>query len=156
MSTARRKGPWKSSDKGKETAEQSETSCWTTIWFFSDEKNFCQYQKHNTQNNRWLAYSPKDTPCVMQTKFPQTVKVFGCVSSEGDVMPPHFFQRGYLVEFRYLRGVAKHCSQALHNKGSQWSVICMAAGFGPLAHLWEKSKMVVGDWQCLASELPRS
>ena len=40
-----------------------------TIWFFSDEKNFCQDQNHNTQNNRWLAYSPKDTPCVMQTKF---------------------------------------------------------------------------------------
>ena len=26
-----------------------------TIWLFSDEKNFCQDQKHNTQNNRWLA-----------------------------------------------------------------------------------------------------
>ena len=65
-----------------------------TIWFFSDEKNFCQDQKHNTQNNRWLAYSTKDIPRVMQTKFPQTVMVFGCVSSEGDVMPLHFFQEG--------------------------------------------------------------
>lgn len=65
-----------------------------TIWFFSDEKNFCQDQKHNTQNNRWLAYSTKDIPRVMQTKFPLTVMVFGCVSSEGDVMPPHFFQEG--------------------------------------------------------------
>ena len=65
-----------------------------TIWFFSNEKNFCQDQKHNTQNNRWLAYSPKDTPHVTQTKFPQTVMVFGCVSSEGDVMLPHFFREG--------------------------------------------------------------
>ena len=65
-----------------------------TIWFFSDEKNICQDQKHTTQNNRWLAYSPKDTPRVMQTKVSQTAVVFGCVSSEGDVMPPHFFREG--------------------------------------------------------------
>ena len=63
-----------------------------TIWFFSDQINFCQDQKHNMQNNRWLAYSPKDTPHVMQTKFSQTVMVFGCVSCEGDVMPPYFFR----------------------------------------------------------------
>ena len=62
-----------------------------TIWFFSNEKNFCQDQKHNKQNNRWLSYSPKDTPRVMQTKFPQTVMVFGCLSSESDVISPHFF-----------------------------------------------------------------
>ena len=65
-----------------------------TIWFFSDEKNFCQDQKYNMQNNRWLAYSQKDTPRVMQTKFVQTVMAFGCVSCEGDVMPPHFFREG--------------------------------------------------------------
>ena len=47
-----------------------------TIWFFSDEKTFCRDQRHNTQNNRWLAYSPKDTPRVMQSKFSQTVMVF--------------------------------------------------------------------------------
>ena len=35
-----------------------------------------------------------EIPRVMQTKFPQTVMVFGCVSSEGDVMPPHFFREG--------------------------------------------------------------
>ena len=61
-----------------------------TIKLFSDEKNVCQDQKHNSQNNRWLAYSPKDTPCVMQTTFSKTVTVFGCVSCEADVMPLHF------------------------------------------------------------------
>ena len=65
-----------------------------TIWLFSDEKNFCQDQKHNTLNNKWLAYSPKGTPRVMQTKFSKTVMVFGCVSCESDVMPPHFFREG--------------------------------------------------------------
>ncbi|XP_035891201.1 uncharacterized protein LOC118502743 [Anopheles stephensi] len=62
-----------------------------TLWFFSDEKNFCQDQKHNVQNNRRLAYCAADVPRVPQTKFPQTVMVLGCVSSEGDVMPPHIF-----------------------------------------------------------------
>ena len=65
-----------------------------TIWFFFDEKKFCQDQKHNMQNNRWPAYNPKDVLRVMQTNFPQTVMVYGCVSSEGDVMPPHFFREG--------------------------------------------------------------
>ena len=81
-----------------------------TIWFFFDEKNACHDQKHNTQNNRWLAHSPKDTSRVMKTKFSQTVMVFGCVSCEGDVMPPHFFQKGSQVELRCLRIVANHCS----------------------------------------------
>ena len=61
-----------------------------TIWFYADEQYFCQDQKHNTQNNRWLTYSPLDTPHVTQTKFSQTVMVFGCVSCEGDVSV--FFQ----------------------------------------------------------------
>ena len=65
-----------------------------TIWFSSDEKNFCQDQKHNTRNNRWLAYSPMDTTCVMQTKLSQTVMVFGCASFDGDVMSPNFFRDG--------------------------------------------------------------
>ena len=80
-----------------------------TIKFFSGEKNFCQDQKHNTQNNRWLAYSPKDTPHFMQTKFSKTVMVFRCVSCEGYVLPLHFF-RGSQVELKYLHGVATHCS----------------------------------------------
>ncbi|KAL1115518.1 hypothetical protein AAG570_007547 [Ranatra chinensis] len=47
------------------------------------------------QHAEWLGYSTKDIARVMQTeKFPQTVMVFGCVSSEGDAVPPHFFQEG--------------------------------------------------------------
>ena len=46
------------------------------------------------QNNRWLTYSPKNTPRVMQTKFSQTVMVFGCAICEGNVMPPHFSIEG--------------------------------------------------------------
>ena len=50
-----------------------------TIWFFSDEKNFCKDLKHNMQNNRWLAYSQEDIPHVMQTKFSQTGGFLICV-----------------------------------------------------------------------------
>ena len=50
--------------------------------------------------------SQRDTPRVMQTKFSKTVMVYGCVSCEGDVMPPHFFHRESQVELRYLHGVA--------------------------------------------------
>ena len=89
-----------------------------TIWFFSDEKNVCQDQRHNTQNNRWLAYSQKETPCAMQTKFFQTVMVFGCVSCEGDSST--FFQRGSQVDLGCLRGVANHFSYALDIMGRQW------------------------------------
>jgi hypothetical protein len=67
------------------------------LWFFSDEKNFCQDQVHNRQNHRWVAMCPKDIPRVMKTKLPATVMVFGVVSSEGDVMPPHIFETGLRV-----------------------------------------------------------
>ena len=80
-----------------------------TIWFFSDEKNLCQDLRHNTQNDTWLANSPKDTPHVMQIKFSKAVMVFGCVPCEGDVIPLHFF-RGLQVELRCLHVVTNHCS----------------------------------------------
>ena len=67
------------------------------LWFFSDEKNFCQDQKFNRQNNRWIAMRPQDVPKVMQTKFPATVMVFCVISSEGHVMPPHIFEAGLKV-----------------------------------------------------------
>ena len=66
-----------------------------TIWFFSDEKNFTQDRKHNSQNKSWYARNPTNVPIVGQTKCPAAaVMVFGIISSEGDVMPPHFFEKG--------------------------------------------------------------
>ena len=37
----------------------------------------------------WIAMNNRDMPRVMKTKFPATVMVFGVVSSEGHIMPPH-------------------------------------------------------------------
>lgn len=65
--------------------------------FFSDEKNFIQDRKVNSQNDRWLCSDPSEVPTVMHSKFPASVMVLGVVSSEGDVMPPHMFQQGLRV-----------------------------------------------------------
>ena len=37
----------------------------------------------------WIATYNRDVPRVMKTKFPATVMVFGVVSSEGHIIPPH-------------------------------------------------------------------
>ncbi|UYV68049.1 hypothetical protein LAZ67_5002908 [Cordylochernes scorpioides] len=62
--------------------------------FFSDEKNFDVDQKVNPRNDRWICKDPSEKPVVMHTKFPASVMVLGVISSEGDVMPPHFFEKG--------------------------------------------------------------
>ena len=67
------------------------------VWFFSDEKNFDQDQKVNRRNDRWLCEDSSEVPIVMLNKFPASVMVLGVVSSEGHVMPPHFFAKGLKV-----------------------------------------------------------
>ena len=58
------------------------------LWFFSDEKNFCQDQKVNKQNNRWIATFTSHEIIVMKTKFPATVMVFGVVptNKSGEIL----------------------------------------------------------------------
>ena len=50
----------------------------------------------------------------MSTMFPAKVMVLGVVSSEGDIMPPHFFQRGLRVNAEVyvdvMKDVVKHGS----------------------------------------------
>ena len=45
----------------------------------------------------WIATNNRDMPRVMRTKFPATVMVFGVVSCEGHIMPPHIFEVGLKV-----------------------------------------------------------
>ena len=40
----------------------------------------------------WIATNNRDMPRLMKTKFQATVMVFGVVSSEGHIMPPHIFE----------------------------------------------------------------
>jgi len=63
------------------------------IKFFSDEKIFTVDAKVNRRNDRWLAHDPEDVPVVARTKFPASVHVLSVVSSEDDIMPPHFFKK---------------------------------------------------------------
>ena len=43
----------------------------------------------------------------MKTKFPATVMVFGVVSSEGNIMPPHIFEVGLKVNTKVYLDVLK-------------------------------------------------
>ena len=40
----------------------------------------------------WIVTNFRDVPRVIKTKFQATVMVFGVVSSEGHIMPPHIFE----------------------------------------------------------------
>ena len=54
----------------------------------------------------WIATN-RDVPRVMKTKFPATVMVFGVVSSEGHIMPPHIFEVGLKVNTKVYLDVLK-------------------------------------------------
>ena len=55
----------------------------------------------------WIATNNRDVPSVMKTKFPATVMVFGMVSSEGHIMPPHIFEVGLKVNTKVYLDVLK-------------------------------------------------
>ena len=45
----------------------------------------------------WIATNNRDEPRVIKKRFPATVMVFGVVSSEDHIMPPHIFEVGLKV-----------------------------------------------------------
>ena len=55
----------------------------------------------------WIATNNRDMPRVMKTKFAATVMVFGVVSSEGHIMPPHIFEVGLKVNNKVYLDVLK-------------------------------------------------
>ena len=55
----------------------------------------------------WIATNNRDGPRVIKTKFPATVMVFGVVSSEGLIMPPHIFEVGLKVNTKVYLDVLK-------------------------------------------------
>ena len=55
----------------------------------------------------WIATNNRDVPRVMKTKFSATVIVFGVVSSEGHIMPPHIFEVGLKVNTKLYLDVLK-------------------------------------------------
>ena len=55
----------------------------------------------------WIVTNNRDVPRVMKTKFPATVMVFGMVSSEGHIIPPHIFEVGLKVNTKVYLDVLK-------------------------------------------------
>ena len=66
-----------------------------------------------------------DVPRVMKTKFPATVMVFGVVSSEGHIMPPHIFEVGLKANTKVYLDVLKSmvipwCNQVASSRLWVW------------------------------------
>ena len=55
----------------------------------------------------WITTNNRDVPRVMKTKFLVTVMVFGVVSSEGRIIPPHIFEVGLKVNTKVYLDVLK-------------------------------------------------
>ena len=66
-----------------------------------------------------------NVPRVMKTKFPAAVMVFGVVSSEGHIMPPHIFEVGLKVNTKVYLDVLKSvvitwCNQVAGGRPWVW------------------------------------
>ena len=79
----------------------------------------------NLKMQIWIATNNGDVPMVMKTKFPATVMVFGVVSSEGLIMPPHIFEVGLKVNTKVYLDVLKSvvipwCNQVADGRPWVW------------------------------------
>ena len=77
---------------------------------------------YDSQNHRWIATNNRDMPRMMKTA---TVMVFGVVSSEGYIMPPHIFKVCLKVNTKvYLdvlkSGVIPWCNQVAGGRPWVW------------------------------------
>ena len=73
----------------------------------------------------WIATNNRDVPRLIKTKFPATVMVFGVVSSEGHIMPPHIFEVGLKVNTKGYVEVLKSvmipwCNQVTGGRPWVW------------------------------------
>ena len=73
----------------------------------------------------WIATNNRNVPRVMKTKFTVTVMVFGVVSSEGHIMPPHIFEVCWKVNTKvYLDGLKSvlipWCNQVTGGRPWMW------------------------------------
>ena len=73
----------------------------------------------------WIATNNRDVPRMMKTKFPAIVMVFGVVSSEGHIMPPHIFKVGLKVNTKVYLNMLKSvvipwCNQVAGGRSWVW------------------------------------
>ena len=89
----------------------------------------------------WIATNNRDVPKVMKTKFPVTVMVFGVVSSEGHIMPPHIFEVGFRVNTKVYLDVLKsvvipRCNQVDGSRPWLWQQDSAPAHKSKETHAW--------------------
>ena len=80
---------------------------------------------YDSQNHCLIATNNRGVPRVMKTKFPATVMVFGVVSSEGHIMPPHIFEVSLKVNTKVYLDVLKSvvilwCNQVAGGRPWVW------------------------------------
>ena len=73
----------------------------------------------------WIAMNNRDVPTVIETHFLATVMVFGVVSSEGHIMPPHIFEVSLKVNTKVYLDILKSvvipwCNQVAGGKPWVW------------------------------------
>ena len=89
----------------------------------------------------WIATNNRDVPRVMKTKFPATVMVFGVVSSEGHIMPPHIFKVGLNVNTKVYLDVLKSvvipwCNQVAGGRAWVWQQFSVPAHNSKETQAW--------------------
>ena len=89
----------------------------------------------------WIATNNRDVPRVMKTKFPATVIVFGVVSSEGHIMPPHIFEVGLKVNTKVYLDMLKSvvipwCNQVAGGRPWVWQQNSAPARKSKETHAW--------------------
>ena len=78
---------------------------------------------------------------VIKTKFPATVMVFGVVSSEGHIMPPHIFEVGLKVNTKVYLDVLKSvvipwCNQVVGGRPWVWQQVSAPAHKSKETQTW--------------------
>ncbi len=98
--------------KGKKLLNLLKKGEFGDLRFFSDEKIFTVDITINRRNKRWICKEASEVPMVFRSKKPASVMVLGVISTNGDVMPPHFFKPGQMVNkevyLEVIRDVVKH------------------------------------------------
>ena len=88
-----------------------------------------------------IATNNRDVPRVMKTKFTDTVMVFGVVSSEGHIMPPHIFEDGLKVNTKVYLDVLKSvvipwCNQVTGGRPWVWQQDAVPAHTSQETQAW--------------------
>ena len=89
----------------------------------------------------WIAMNNRDVPRAMKAKFPAMVMVFGVVSSEGYIMPPHIFKVGLKVTTKVYLDVLKSvvipwCNQVVGGRPWVWQQDSVPAHKSKEAQAW--------------------